>query len=348
MNVFIFHPLKNKILSCLSRKFISPAALIEFPSIDYGENHSSKLNPLNLFTSPNNLRGLTLQETKLVHAILLKTGVLYSNIEISRMNCAFQLFEEIPEPNLVTWNLLILECKKIIFSMILGDLLMGVLFACSALENGFFSNGYVRAGMINSFSRNFISSHGSLIPNSFVFSSALTACAALEELNLGKSIQGPVIKSGVGDDGFVGTATVDLYAKCGDMCDAMKQLKLMPVCNVVSWTAIISGFAHKGDLSSVVLVLDEMRKTEVDMNHYTVSSLFAACALSAMFNEATQIHCLILKICFCSNSVVKSSLITMYSKVGAIDSSELAFYETHDLKQIRQFICSKICLNNTQ
>ncbi|KAL3845958.1 hypothetical protein ACJIZ3_003361 [Penstemon smallii] len=159
-------------------------------------------------------------------------------------------------------------------------------------------------------------SHGSLIPNSFMFSSALTACTALEELNLGKSIQGRVIKSGAGDDVFVGTATVDLYAKCGDMCDAMKQLKLMPVCNVVSWTAIISGFAHKGDLSSAVLVLDEMRKTEVDMNHYTVSSLLAACALSAMFNEATQIHCLILKIGFCSNSVIKSSLIIMYSKVG--------------------------------
>ncbi|KAL3845957.1 hypothetical protein ACJIZ3_003360 [Penstemon smallii] len=177
-------------------------------------------------------------------------------------------------------------------------------------------------------------SHGSLIPNSFTFSSALTACAALEELNFGKSIQGRVIKSGAGDDVFVGTATVDLYAKCGDMCDAMKQLKLMPVCNVVSWTAIISGFAHKGDLSSAVLVLDEMRKTGVDMNHYTVSSLLAACAISAMFNEATQIHCLILKIGFCSNSVVKSSLITMYSKVGAIDSSEVAFSETHDLKQV--------------
>ncbi|XVE56949.1 hypothetical protein DITRI_Ditri04bG0052200 [Diplodiscus trichospermus] len=85
-----------------------------------------------------------------------------------------------------------------------------------------------------------------LMPNSFTFSSALTACAALKELEIGKEIQGWIFKCGAVDV-FVGTALIDLYVKCGDMDGAVKMFSLMPTRNMVSWTAIISGFVQKDD-----------------------------------------------------------------------------------------------------
>ncbi|KAK6148534.1 hypothetical protein DH2020_019446 [Rehmannia glutinosa] len=346
----------------------------------------SRTDPLLLLSNPTDLRGLTLSETNVAHALLLKNRVLYSNIyaannlikaysECSRTDYAFKLFDEIPIRNLVTWNLMILGCYK---NSLFGDswrifcqmrnvgadmdeFTYGtVLSACGALQhvvrgvqvygfvtkNGFFSNGYVRAGMIDLFSKccktedalrvlydvhcenvvcwnavvsgavknkdNWVAleifsqmcRHGSLIPNAFTFSSVLTACASVEELELGKSIHGRVIKVGSGVDVFVGTAIVDLYAKCGAMYDAIKQFKLMPMRNVVSWTAIISGFVQK------------------------------ACANPDMFGEALQIHCWILKIGLYLDPVVKASLINTYSKVGAISLSEIAFAETRDLKQV--------------
>lgn len=100
----------------------------------------------------------------------------------------------------------------------------------------------------------------SVPPNSFTFSSVLTACAAKEELERGKCIHGCVTKSGARGVVFVGTAIVDLYAKSGAMLGVVKQFKLMTTHSVVSWTVIISGFAKNGDSVSAFSVLDEMTK----------------------------------------------------------------------------------------
>ncbi|KAL0373729.1 UNVERIFIED_CONTAM: Pentatricopeptide repeat-containing protein, chloroplastic [Sesamum radiatum] len=415
MNGIIIRTLKHQKLVCVYRKFTSSAALLEGPAVEYGENQG-KLEALHLVSNPANLRGLTFIESKAAHALLLRCGLIYTNIyaannlldaysKCSRMDYAFKLFEEIPLRNIVTWNLMILGCNR---NFIFDDAWrvycrmhnMGVgmdeftygsvLSACGALEhitsgkqvygfvlkNGFFTNEYVRAGMIDLFARSYrledalrvlydvhcrnvvcwnavvsgavkskdnwvalgifsqMFRQGSLIPNTFTFSSVLTACAAVEELELGKSIHGQVIKGGAGADVFVGTAIVELYAKSGAMSDAIKQFRLMPVRNVVSWTSIISGFVQKGDSASALVVFKDMRKTGEEINPFTVSSVLAACANPSMFKDALQVHCWIFKIGLYLDPVVKASLINTYSKVGAIDLSEIAFAEAQDLKQV--------------
>ncbi|KAL0342638.1 UNVERIFIED_CONTAM: putative pentatricopeptide repeat-containing protein [Sesamum calycinum] len=90
--------------------------------------------------------------------------------------------------------------------------------------------------------------------------------------------------------------------KSGAMCDAIKQFRLMPVRNVVSWTAIISGFVQKVDSASALGVLKACVRQKIkEMNTFTVSM---------------------------------ASLIKTYSKLGAIDLSEIAFAESQDLKQV--------------
>ncbi|KAL0440673.1 UNVERIFIED_CONTAM: hypothetical protein Sradi_0006200 [Sesamum radiatum] len=64
------------------------------------------------------------------------------------------------------------------------------------------------------------------------------------------------------------------------MCDALKQFRLMPVRNVVSWTAIISGFVQKVD--SALGVLKDMRKTG-DQGDEHLHNLKFACSLCKSF-----------------------------------------------------------------
>ncbi|KAK4381549.1 Pentatricopeptide repeat-containing protein, mitochondrial [Sesamum angolense] len=105
------------------------------------------------------------------------------------------------------------------------------------------------------------------------------------------------------------------------MCDAIKQFRLMPVRNVVSWTAIISGFVEKGDSASALGVLKDIRKTGGDQGDEQLHNLKFACSLCKSFY---------------------ASLIKTYSKLGAIDLSEIAFAESQDLKQAVRFSrCSK-------
>ncbi|XP_061988855.1 pentatricopeptide repeat-containing protein At1g74600, chloroplastic [Rosa rugosa] len=243
-----------------------------------------------------------------------------------------------------------------------------------AMKNGFFSSDYVRSGMIDLFAKSgsfedalrvfrdvscwnvviwngVISAAvrngengvaldlfrqmccGFLLPNSFTFSSVLTACAALGEIGIGREVQGWVIKRGA-EDVFVGTAIVDLYSKCGNMNEAVKEFSRMPTRNVVSWTAIISGFVGKGDSISGLKFFREMRRMGEEINKFTITSVLTACAKPSMSEEAIQIHSLILKSGLYSAAEVGSALINAYSKIGAVDVSEMVFREMRTLKDL--------------
>uniref|UniRef100_A0A7N0TWW9 Pentatricopeptide repeat-containing protein n=1 Tax=Kalanchoe fedtschenkoi TaxID=63787 RepID=A0A7N0TWW9_KALFE len=168
-----------------------------------------------------------------------------------------------------------------------------------------------------------------LAPNSFTCSSILAACAAAEKLEVGKMVQGCAIKRGVSDT-FVGTALIDLYAKGGEMGEAVKAFFCLPTHNVVSWTAVVSGFVRAGDSVSALNFFKKMRKAE-EVNKYTLTSIISACATPVLFKVAMQVHSLVIKGGFYMESAVATALVNMYSKIGADDFTEKLFWETGDI-----------------
>ncbi|XP_052179492.1 pentatricopeptide repeat-containing protein At1g74600, chloroplastic [Diospyros lotus] len=389
----------------------------------------SPLDPPRFFNDWINSRKSNVAEVKAAHAHFLKSITFHSDIFLAKsfvdfyckfgqMVYAVRVFEQIPDPSTDTRNILIsgynqnllfrdswrtfcemysfgFEPNQFTYGSILsacGGLqspLCGKLVYSVAMKNGFFSNGYVRAGMVDLFAKcgsldealsvfydvschnvvcwnaiisgavknkeNWVAlglfsqmSRAFLMPNSFTFSSILTACAALEEFQLGKGVQAWVIKCGAEDDVFVGTAVVDFYAKSGDMDGALKEFLRMPVCNVVSWTAMISGFVRKGDSISALQFFKQMVKMKEEINSYTVTSILTACADPAMVKEAIQIHGWIFKTEFYFDSTVKASLMNMYSKIGEIDLCEMAFREREDLGHlgIWALVISALAQNN--
>ena len=172
------------------------------------------------------------------------------------------------------------------------------------------------------------------MPNSFTFSTILTACDALEELEFRRGIQGWVIKCGAREYAFVGTIIIDLYAKCRDMDQVVKEFLRMPIRNVVSWTTVIYGFVKKDDSISTFHFFKEMRKTREKINNYTMTSVLTACTEPTMIKEAVQLHSWIFKIGFYLDSTVSSTLINMYSKIRVIDLFERVFREMESTKNL--------------
>ncbi|XP_048136834.1 pentatricopeptide repeat-containing protein At1g74600, chloroplastic [Rhodamnia argentea] len=168
--------------------------------------------------------------------------------------------------------------------------------------------------------------HGTFLPNSFTFPCVLTACAMLEDLETGKVVHGWIIKCG-SYDVYVSTSLSDLYAKCRDMEGAMKIFNRMRFRNVVSWTAMISGFVQLDDSISAVQLFKEMRSLGEEINTFTITSLLSACGRPGSTKTAAQFHSLIIKCGFDLDPAVGASLMNMYYKVGAVDSSELIIGE---------------------
>lgn len=127
-------------------------------------------------------------------------------------------------------------------------------------------------------------------PTDFMVSSVLTTCAGLSGLDLGRSVHAVAVRSSVDGNIFVGSALVDMYGKCGSISDAEQAFQEMPDRNLVSWNAIIGGYAHYGDAHMALAVFDEMiHGGEVAPNYVTLVNVITACSRGGMTREGLEL-----------------------------------------------------------
>ncbi len=83
-------------------------------------------------------------------------------------------------------------------------------------------------------------------PNSVTFLGVLNACASVVAVEEGRRVHHQVIQSALESVVFLGNSLHDMYAKCGSIEDARKVFHKMQSQDVVTWTAILGGFAIHG------------------------------------------------------------------------------------------------------
>lgn len=87
----------------------------------------------------------------------------------------------------------------------------------------------------------------------------------------------------------------------------------MPHRNIVSWTALVSGYAQCGNVRECFIVLSGLLG-HFCPNEFAFSSLLSACEEENDFSYGRQVHAVALKIGLDGNVFVANSLITMYCK----------------------------------
>eukprot|EP01018_Ginkgo_biloba_P018600 Gb_04680 [translate_table: standard] len=96
-------------------------------------------------------------------------------------------------------------------------------------------------------------------PETVTMVSVLQACAHLRALQLGKSIHDYITRSRFEIDAFLGTALVDMYSKCGSIEIARQVFDKMAKRNVVSWSAMIVGYAQNGHSIEALTLCHQMQ-----------------------------------------------------------------------------------------
>ncbi|OVA10264.1 Pentatricopeptide repeat [Macleaya cordata] len=161
--------------------------------------------------------------------------------------------------------------------------------------------------------------------NQSTYASIFRSCAGLSSLRLGSQMHCHALKNNFGFDVIVGTATLDMYAKCDSLRDALRLFNVLPEHNLQSWNAIIVGHARNGQGFEALQLFRLMQRSGVGMDEISLSGVFSACAVIQGHLEGLQIHGLAIKSSFSLNICVANAILDMYGKCRALVEARNVF-----------------------
>ncbi|XP_037442190.1 pentatricopeptide repeat-containing protein At3g24000, mitochondrial-like [Triticum dicoccoides] len=166
---------------------------------------------------------------------------------------------------------------------------------------------------------------GRFKPNGFTFASLLKAAGAYADSGTGRQIHALAVKCGWHEDVYVGSALLDMYARCGKMDMATAVFDKLDSKNGVSWNALISGFARKGDGESALMTFAEMLRNGFEATHFTYSSVFSSIARLGALEQGKWVHAHVIKSRQKLTAFVGNTLLDMYAKSGSMIDARKVF-----------------------
>ncbi|XP_024536920.1 pentatricopeptide repeat-containing protein At2g03380, mitochondrial-like isoform X2 [Selaginella moellendorffii] len=197
------------------------------------------------------------------------------------------------------------------------------------------------------------------MPNSRSYVAALKACSSLAAREESREIDGGFVKlvaleqgmalhcqaaqsnkSGSGDL-FVGNILIDMYSTCGSMVDARAVFDKMERHDVVSWTALLSGYAQNGDGDTALELFAAMKSEPCLPDARTFVALLKSCVALAGREKPMPVHGKLVKVCSLEKGMaihceasssnckfdvfLENTLIDMYSNCGSVMDFKLVF-----------------------
>ncbi|KAH1053757.1 hypothetical protein GLYMA_08G295900v4 [Glycine max] len=116
----------------------------------------------------------------------------------------------------------------------------------------------------------------------------LSACTHLQVLDHGRWVHAYVERYKVRMTVTLGTALVDMYAKCGNVDRAMQVFWGMKERNVYTWSSAIGGLAMNGFGEESLDLFNDMKREGVQPNGITFISVLKGCSVVGLVEEGRK------------------------------------------------------------
>ncbi|CAN8324327.1 unnamed protein product [Cochlearia groenlandica] len=163
---------------------------------------------------------------------------------------------------------------------------------------------------------------------------AISACAGLQSLKEGQQIHAQACVSGFSSDLPFQNALVTLYSRCGKVEEAYLAFEQTEAGDNIAWNALVSGFQQSGNNEEALCVFARMNREGIDCNKFTFGSAVKAASETANMKQGKQVHAVITKTGYDSETEVCNALISMYAKCGSISDSENQFLEVSTKNEV--------------
>ncbi|KAH6799589.1 hypothetical protein C2S51_036073, partial [Perilla frutescens var. frutescens] len=190
------------------------------------------------------VHGFIMRKCWITQDIMIGNGVIDMYAKLGIIDYARKVFEGLPRKDAISWNTMITGYAQ---NGLAGD---AIEVYCRMKENE------------------------DMKPNQGTWVSILPAYAHL----------GALLKENLELDVFVGTCLIDLYGKCGGLCEAMSLFYQVPRETSIPWNAMISCYGLHGLGDTSLKFFEEMLNEGVKP-HVTFLSLLTACSHSGLVDH---------------------------------------------------------------
>lgn len=126
-------------------------------------------------------------------------------------------------------------------------------------------------------------------PDEVTMVSVISAVSRLGALELGRWVHFYIYRNGFDVTVSMGTQLIVMYSNCGFMEGAVKVFNAMRERNVLTWTALINGFAAHGQITKALRVFYEMKKAKLRPDYITFIGVLTACSHGGLLEEGMWI-----------------------------------------------------------
>ncbi|CAJ1968140.1 unnamed protein product [Sphenostylis stenocarpa] len=204
-----------------------------------------------------------LQMGRVIHDVVLKHGLLLDDFVCASLvdmyaKCmvvedAQRLFERMLSKDLVTWTVMISAYAD-----------------CNAYESLVLFDRMREEGVV---------------PDKVAMVTVVNACAKLGAMHRARFVNEYIVRNGFSLDVILGTAMIDMYAKCGNIDSAREVFDRMKEKNVISWSAMIAAYGYHGRGKEAIDLFHMMLSCGILPNRVTFVSLLYACSHAGLIEE---------------------------------------------------------------
>lgn len=218
---------------------------------------------------------------------------------------AFDVFQQMPEKDLVSWNTMI---------------------SCF-VQNGFDSEGLLLVCQMLK--------EDEYQVDSVTIVALLSAASNLGDIRIGKETHACLVRRGIECAGM-SSYLIDMYSNSGSVETARRLFDSdqSRYKDQVTWNAMIAGYIHNGLVEQAISMFEQMLVQVQTPNSVTLSSILPACATVGGIRFGKQIHGYAFRNSLHRNIFVDTALIDMYSKCGSIDDAENVFSRMPDRNSV--------------
>lgn len=297
----------------------------------------------------------------LLEFVLVSTNLVHMYCLSSRLGDAKMLFNEMPERNVVSWNVMLNGYAKAGLIDLARDFFERM-DDKDVVSWGTIIDGYVQVGRLPEALTLYLEMvHTGLGPNDVMIVDIISACGQAVALKEGKQFHAIAMKKGFDCYDFMQATIIHFYAACKEVSLACLQFRVGSKHHLANWNALISGLIRNGRIDEAMRLFEEMPERDVfswssmisgysqnekpelalqlfhemvirgfKPNEITMVSVLSAIASLGKLDEGRWAHKFIHSNSIPLNDNLSAAVIDMYAKCGSISSALDVFQQMKD------------------